>query len=42
MYKKSVVLKAGMYSDYRKNQDTDLWIKMLSNGAQCMNRQEEV
>lgn len=42
MYKKSVVLKAGMYSDYRKNQDTDLWIKMLSNGAQCMNLKEHV
>lgn len=42
MYKKSVVLKAGMYSDYRKNQDTDLWIKMLSNGARCMNLKEHV
>lgn len=42
MYKKSVVLKAGMYSDYRKNQDTDLWIKMLSNGAQCMNLKKHV
>lgn len=42
MYKKSVVLKAGMYSNYRKNQDTDLWIKMLSNGAQCMNLKEHV
>ena len=42
MYKKSVVLKAGMYSDYRKNQDTDLWNKMLSNGAQCMNLKEHV
>ena len=42
MYKKSTVIKAGMYSDYRKNQDTDLWIKMLSNGAECMNLQEHV
>lgn len=42
MYKKAAVLKAGMYSDYRKNQDTDLWIKMLSNGAQCMNLKEHV
>lgn len=37
MYKKSAVMKAGCYSDYRKNQDTDLWIKMLSNGVNCKN-----
>ena len=37
MYKRSSVLKAGGYADYRKNQDTDLWIKMLSNRAVCMN-----
>lgn len=42
MYKKSAVVKAGMYSDYRKNQDTDLWIKMLSNNVQCMNLKEHV
>lgn len=42
MYKKSAVEKAGMYSDYRKNQDTDLWIKMLKNGAVCMNLSESV
>ena len=38
MYKKSSVLKVGGYGDYRKNQDTDLWIKMLHNqciGANC-------
>ncbi len=42
MYKKSAVIDAGMYSDYRKNQDTDLWIKMLSNGAECLNLSEHV
>ena len=40
MYKKSAVLKAGGYSDYRKNQDTDLWIKMLSNRVRCKNLEE--
>lgn len=42
MYKKSTVEKAGNYSDYRKNQDTDLWIKMLKNSAVCMNLKESV
>lgn len=37
MYKKSTVKKVGCYSDYRKNQDTDLWIRMLSAGAVGMN-----
>lgn len=37
MYKKSAVKAAGCYSNYRKNQDTDLWIKMLSNHVTCMN-----
>ena len=37
MYKKSKVLEVGGYSDLRKNQDTDLWIKMLSKGAYCKN-----
>lgn len=37
MFKKSKVLSVGGYSDLRKNQDTDLWIKLLSNGAVCMN-----
>lgn len=40
MYKKTAVENAGCYSDYRKNQDTDLWIKMLSNHAVCMNLAE--
>lgn len=37
MYKKSKVESVGCYGNLRKNQDTDLWIKMLSNGAMCMN-----
>ena len=42
MYRKSAVEAAGCYSNYRKNQDTDLWIKMLSNGVTCMNLAEPV
>lgn len=42
MYRKSAVEAAGCYSDYRKNQDTDLWIKMLSNGVTCMNLTDSV
>lgn len=42
MYRKSAVEKAGCYSDYRKNQDTDLWIKMLLNGVTCMNLPDSV
>ena len=42
MYRKSAVEAAGCYSDYRKNQDTDLWIKMLSNGVTCMNLADPV
>ncbi len=42
MYRKSKVEKVGCYSNYRKNQDTDLWIKMLSDNAVCMNLSEPV
>lgn len=42
MYRKSIVEKCGCYSDYRKNQDTDLWIKMLENNAICKNLHEHV
>lgn len=42
MYKKSRVIEVGMYSDYRKNQDTDLWIKMLKNNAKCKNLKEHL
>jgi len=37
MYRKSKVIEYGPYGDYRKNQDTDLWIKMLSHGCKCAN-----
>lgn len=37
MYKKSKVEAVGCYGDYRKNQDTDLWIKMLSAGCKGQN-----
>lgn len=40
MYKKSKVEAVGCYSDLRKNQDTDLWIKMLTNNAKCLNLPE--
>ncbi len=40
MYKKSFVEAVGCYGDLRKNQDTDLWIKMLSKGAKCLNINE--
>lgn len=37
MYRKSKVLAYGPYGNYRKNQDTDLWIKLLSKGCKCAN-----
>lgn len=37
MYRKSKVLKFGPYGDYRKNQDTDLWVKLLSSGCKGAN-----
>lgn len=40
MYKKRKVLECGGYSDLRKNQDTDLWIKMLLNKCKCKNIKE--
>lgn len=40
MYRKSKVESVGCYSDLRKNQDTDLWIKMLSKGCVCANLPE--
>lgn len=42
MYRKSTVMLVGGYSDYRKNQDTDLWIKLLKKGAVCMNLKDHV
>lgn len=41
MFRKSKVLSSGNYGDYRKNQDSDLWIKMLSHNAVCMNLSED-
>lgn len=40
MYRKSKVESVGCYGDLRKNQDTDLWIKMLSAGDVGMNLSE--
>lgn len=37
MFKKNKVLASGGYSNLRKNQDTDLWIKMLINGCRGKN-----
>ncbi len=40
MYRKSKVMLFGPYGNYRKNQDTDLWLKMLSNGCKGANLPE--
>lgn len=40
MYRKSKVIAYGQYGNYRKNQDTDLWIKLLSHGCKCANSRE--
>lgn len=40
IFKRSKVFEYGPYGDYRKNQDTDLWIMMLSNGCKCANHPE--
>ena len=37
MYRKSKVMKFGPYGNYRKNQDTALWIDLLSNGCVAYN-----
>lgn len=37
MYRKSKVMKYGPYKNYRKNQDTALWIDLLSNGCVAAN-----
>lgn len=42
MYKKSKVIQCGGYSNLRKNQDTDLWIKMLRNGCKTKNINESL
>lgn len=40
MYKKSKVLSYGPYRNYRKNQDTALWIDMLGKGCKAKNCRE--
>lgn len=37
MYRKSKVMKYGPYRAYRKNQDTALWLDLLSNGCMAAN-----
>lgn len=37
MFKKSVVLNCGNYSQMRTNQDVDLWIRMINHGCVCEN-----
>jgi len=40
MYRRSKVIKYGPYGNYRKNQDTALWIDLLSNGCVAANLPE--
>ena len=40
MYRRSKVLAYGPYEDYRKNQDTALWIRLLSAGCRGANCEE--
>lgn len=42
MYRKSAVLKAGNYRDYRRAQDYDLMVHMLLSGSKIYNIQEEL
>lgn len=42
MYKKSKVIQAGCYGNYRKNQDTALWIEMLKKNAVCLNLNDDL
>lgn len=42
MYKKSKVLAVNGYRDFRKNQDTDLWIRMIINGCKTKNIEESL
>lgn len=40
MYKRDTIKRCGGYKNYRRNIDTDLWIRLLLNGAVCMNTKE--
>lgn len=40
MYRKSTLIKVGLYSDLRNNQDSDLWLRMFLSGAVCQNLAE--
>lgn len=42
MYRKSKLIEVGGYKNYRKNQDTSLWIDMLKRNAICMNIDEDL
>lgn len=42
MYKKSAVLKNGGYGDLRRNQDFELFVKMLNNGCKGRNINESL
>ena len=42
MYRKSKVLSCGPYRNFRKNQDTALWIDMLGNGCIASNLGEHL
>ena len=37
MYRKSAVLREGGYGDFRRNQDFDLFVRMLNKGHKAMN-----
>lgn len=42
MYKKSDVMEQGGYGDYRRNQDLDLFVRMLNNGCIAGNIQQSL
>lgn len=42
MYRKSKVLAVGGYSDLRKNQDTELWIRMMEFGCKAKNIEQSL
>ncbi|WP_157065175.1 glycosyltransferase [Amphibacillus sediminis] len=42
MYKKTKVLEVGGYQDFRRNQDLDLFVRMLNNGCKGKNINESL